>query len=61
MKCCFCNSESDVLMTDGKYICRQCAEQKCLVTCTKSGKVVADPIFHCDNICNDCIYEEKRK
>ena len=48
MKCCFCNGESDILMTDGRCICLHCAEQKGLVTCTKRGKVVADPEFHCD-------------
>ena len=61
MKCCFCNNDGEVLMTDGKYICRQCAERKRLATCTKLGKVVADPTFHCDNICNDCIYMEEEK
>ncbi len=61
MKCCFCNSEGDILMTDGKGICHQCAEKKGLVICTKNGKVIADPKFHCDFICNDCIYEEERK
>ena len=61
MKCCFCNSESDVLMTDGKCICFHCAEQRGLVTCTKKGKVIADPEFRCDYICNDCVYEEEEK
>ena len=59
MKCCFCNSESDVLMTDGRCVCLHCIEQKKLVTCTKSGKVIADAEFHCDYICNDCIYTEE--
>ena len=59
MKCWFCNCEGDVLMTDGKSVCLKCAEQKGLTTCTKLGKVVADPNFHCDNICNDCIYGEE--
>lgn len=61
MKCCFCNSESNVLMTDGRCICLHCAESRGLVTCTKEGKVIADPKFHCDNICNDCIYQEEEK
>ena len=60
MKCCFCNSDNVVLMTDGRYICRHCAEEKELVTCPEIGKVIADPNFHCDNICNDCIYEEEK-
>ena len=60
MKCCFCNSESDILMTDGRCICLHCAEQKGLVTCTREGKVIAEPEFHCDNICNDCIYADEK-
>lgn len=61
MKCCFCNATSDTLMTDGRCICLHCAEQKSLVNCIKLGKVIADPKFHCDFICNDCIYEEEEK
>ena len=61
MECCFCNSTNVVLTTSGKYICCQCAEQKGLITCTKEGKVIDDPNFHCDNICNDCIYKEEEK
>lgn len=58
MKCCFCNEESDILMIDGRCICLHCAAQKGLVTCAELGKIVADPEFHCDNICSDCIYGE---
>lgn len=58
MKCCFCNGDGELLMTNGKSICHNCAEKKNLVICTKTGKVVADFNFHCDNICNDCIYTE---
>ena len=61
MKCCFCNGEGDILMTDGKSTCHQCAEKKGLTICTKLGKAIADPKFHCDNICNDCIYVEEVK
>ena len=61
MKCCFCDSESDILMTDGRCICLHCATERDLVTCTKKGKVIADTKFHCDNICNDCIYVEEEK
>lgn len=59
MECCFCSSKNVVLMTNGKYICLQCAEKKGLATCTKHGQVIADPEFHCDYICNDCIYTEE--
>lgn len=61
MKCYFCDSGGEMLTTDGKYICRHCAEKMNLVICTKLGKVIADPKFYCDKICNDCIYEEETK
>jgi len=61
MKCYFCNSESDILTTDGRCICSRCTEQRGLVVCLKKGMVIANPEFHCDNICNDCIYEEDIK
>ena len=48
-------------MTDGRCICLHCAEHKDLVICTKKGKAIADFKFHCDNICNDCIYTEEEK
>ncbi len=61
MKCCFCNGRGDILTTDGKNICCHCAEKKGFTICTKSGKAIADPDFHCDFICNDCIYKEEIK
>ena len=60
MKCCFCNNESDILMTDGRSICLHCAETKGLVICSKMGKVIADTKFHCDYVCNDCVYMEDK-
>ena len=59
MRCCFCNSKTDILMTDGQYICVNCAEEKKLVICPELGKVIADSKFCCDHICNDCIYKEE--
>ncbi len=61
MKCYFCNNDAEILTTDGKNICRHCAEEKNFTVCTKLGKVIADKNFHCDIICNDCIYEEDKK
>ncbi len=61
MKCCFCNGDGKMLTTTSQYICYQCVEKMKLVTCTKIGKVIISPEFQCDNICNDCIYEEEVK
>lgn len=61
MKCYYCNSEDTFLMTNCEYICHHCADERHLVTCTKLGKVIADPEFYCDYVCNDCIYEEEDK
>ena len=60
IKYCFCDSESDILMTDGRCICLHYIMQKGLVTCIKIGKAIAEHEFHCNNICNDCIYEEEK-
>lgn len=61
MKCFKCNEKADVLTTDSLPICLHCAEQEGYIVCPETGKVIADQNFHCDNICNDCIWKEKEK
>lgn len=62
MKCFKCGKNTDIfLTTSGLPICLQCAENEGYVVCTESGQVIADKNFHCDHICNDCIWKEMER
>ena len=59
MRCIKCGCKADLFTTSGETICRSCAEKESFVICLKLGKVIVDKNFHCDNLCNDCIYKEE--
>lgn len=61
MKCYKCNNSADLLTSDGKSICRSCAEKCGYAICSELGKVIVNKDFHCNNMCNDCIYSESIK
>ncbi len=44
MKCCFCNSEDDILRVEGKCIFLHCAEKKRLTVCAKNEKDISNCI-----------------
>lgn len=61
MGCYKCGNNADLLTVDGEIICHNCAEKEGYTICLELGKVISDKNFHCDNICNDCIYKDNDK
>lgn len=59
MKCYICGQKTDYLTSDDNYICISCAESKNYILCTDTGRYIADSLFECDHICNDCVFKDE--